>query len=146
MILAGPEEAELLAAIHAQAFDRSWNTAAIKDLLTAPGVFALTDPDGDGFLMLRTVVDEAEILTLAVRPAARRQGLGRRLTDAAVEKARASGAERLFLDVAADNIAALALYTAAGFEAAGRRAGYYTRLAAPGVDALVLKKPLRPNA
>ena len=139
-----PSEAGVLAALHADAFDHPWDAASIGDLLTSPGVIAFADEHG--FILIRVAVDEAEILTLAVSPSARRQGLGRRLVASAVETAAAEGAESLFLEVAADNAAALALYRSAGFAPAGRRVGYYARAAGPPIDALVLKKPLSPPA
>ncbi|MNE73850.1 ribosomal-protein-alanine N-acetyltransferase [compost metagenome] len=84
------------------------------------------------------MADEAEILTLAVRPSARRSGLGARLVEAAVVRAAALGAERMFLEVAGDNAAARALYARAGFHEAGRRRGYYARADGSREDALVL--------
>lgn len=125
-----------LAAIHAEAFDAPWDTEAFRALLDQTGVIACTE--GDGFILIRVVADEAEILTLAVRPAARRRGLGARLTAGAAARARALGATRLFLEVAEDNAAARGLYAALGFEAAGRRRGYYARKGGPAVDALIL--------
>ena len=94
--------------------------------------------DPDGFILLRAVADEAEILTLAVRPAARRRGLGARLVQEGVVAAAARGATRLFLEAAQDNIAALALYARAGFAEAGRRPGYYARPDGGRQDALLL--------
>lgn len=129
-----------LARLHAEAFDAPWPTEAFVDLLAQPGVATLGGPDG--FILIRIVADEAEILTLAVRPAARRRGLARRLVETAADLARRSGAARLFLEVAEDNAAARALYAAAGFQTVGRRAGYYARAAGPPVDALVLTLPL----
>jgi ribosomal-protein-alanine N-acetyltransferase len=141
---AGADQAESLAALHAAAFDHPWTVAALRDLLSAPGVTAFAH--ADGFILIRVVVDEAEILTLAVSPAVRRQGLGRRLVEAGAEQAAGLGAVSLFLEVAADNAGALALYRAAGFAPAGRRSGYYPRAGAQAVDALVLKRPLDPPA
>ncbi|MFP4275098.1 MAG: GNAT family N-acetyltransferase, partial [Paracoccaceae bacterium] len=57
-------------------------------------------------------------------------------------QARARQAERAFLEVAADNRAALALYRAAGWAEAARRAGYYTRAGALPEDALLLCRDL----
>ena len=70
------DTAERLAGIHAAAFSAPWDAASLADLLAQAGVFAIEVPEG--FILLRTVVDEAEILTLAVRPEARRRGLGAR--------------------------------------------------------------------
>jgi len=125
ILSAGPADAPRLAALHAEAFDAPWDAAAFETLLGQPGVFAIGNDDG--FILCRVVVDEAEILTLVVRPAARRGGLGRRLTEAAADLAATGAADTLFLEVAEDNPAAVALYVATGFEATGRRRGYYAR-------------------
>jgi ribosomal-protein-alanine N-acetyltransferase len=109
--------------------------------LGQPGVFALLDEAG-GMILVRVAADEAEILTLGVAPKARRAGLGRALLDAACEAARAAGAARLFLEVAATNQAARALYDAAGFAQIGRRRRYY----ADGTDALMMSRPLTSGA
>jgi len=127
---------EALAALHAEAFDTPWDAASLTALLASPGVFAVEQPDG--FILIRVVADEAEILTLAVRPAARRSGLGGRLVEAAVVRAAALGAERMFLEVAEDNVAARALYARAGFREAGRRRSYYARSDGSREDALIL--------
>jgi len=124
-----------LAALHAACFDRPWDAATLSEMLTGPGVFAFAHDDG--FVLARTSADEAEILTLAVSPAARGKGLGRALLMAAINKARAMGAKTMFLEVGADNPAALALYAGLGFAKVGTRKAYYE-----GRDALVLRLPL----
>lgn len=125
-----------LAAIHAEAFEAPWDAAALKALLASPGVIAVAEDDG--FILIRFVVDEAEILTLAVRPSARRAGVGARLLDEAVVRAAALGAERVFLEVAEGNVAARALYARRGFVEAGRRRGYYSHVDGSREDALAL--------
>lgn len=137
----GVDALPALAALHAQAFDAPWSEAAFADLLGQAGVFALAAGD-QGFILCRVVADEAEILTLAVRPEARRRGVGRVLVGAASATARGSGAERLFLEVAHDNASALALYRSVGFTEVGRRRAYYPRSDGTAADALVLaQKP-----
>lgn len=136
-------DAPALARLHAEAFDEPWSAAALAGLMGDPGGFALWNEGG--FILIRAVAGEAEILTLAVAPAARRAGLGRALVEAAASEAGAAGAETLFLEVAVDNAAALALYRAAAFEEAGRRKGYYARLGAAPMDALVLRRTLTPS-
>jgi ribosomal-protein-alanine N-acetyltransferase len=141
---AGAADAEALAGAHALSFDAPWSAADLAALLDSPGVFALAARDGPavhGFILARAIAGEAEILTLAVDPDHRRRGLGQALLAAADIAARAAGAETLFLEVAADNPAAIGLYQTAGFEPAGRRRGYYAR-ADGAVDALVLRKAL----
>lgn len=135
-LTASDELAQGLAALHAEAFDTPWSASAFADLLAQAGV--ALEGEAGGFILIRTVADEAEILTLAVRPSARRQGLGARLVRAATDRAAASGAARLFLEVAEDNVPARALYGALGFEPAGRRPRYYARTEGPSVDALLL--------
>ncbi|MGC9418588.1 MAG: GNAT family N-acetyltransferase [Rhodovulum sp.] len=131
-----------LAGVHAQCFThpRPWTAAEFTALLTGPGVF-LTG-DASAFALGRAVADEAELLTLAVAPAARRQGLGRARLAAFEAAARSRGAARAFLEVAADNTAARALYAAAGYGAAGLRRGYCTAPDGTAVDALILAKAL----
>ncbi len=128
-----------LAALHGRVFTvpRPWSAAEIVGLLESTGMFLLAEPQG--FLMGRAIAGEAELLTLAVAPEARRQGIGARLVAGFLTEARARQAESAFLEVAADNLAALALYDAAGFRQAGRRRGYYATATGP-VDALVLSR------
>jgi len=90
--------------------------------------------------MGRVVAGEAELLTLAVAPQERRKGLGLALLAAFDDSARAAGAESGFLEVAAANVPARALYKAAGWREVGVRRGYY-RLPDGGTDdALVLSR------
>jgi ribosomal-protein-alanine N-acetyltransferase len=137
MIAATAAEAAALAALHAEAFPvaERWGAEAIRLMLEMPGAFGLHLP-GIGFILARVAADEAEVLTLAVRPAARRQGHGAALLAGAMAGAALRGAGAMFLEVSDRNPAARALYAAAGFEEAGRRRRYY----ADGSDALVMKR------
>jgi len=140
------DDAPALAAAHASAFDASWTAPDIAALMRGSGAFALLAEDGagaaHGFILGRALAGEAEILTLAVTPEARRAGLGRSLVEALARQAVERGAKTLFLEVAADNAAAIALYRGAGFERAGLRQAYYSRPGGPRMDALVLRRPL----
>ena len=138
---ADASDAITLAKAHAGAFEAPWPPEAFVELLASPGVFALAAVDQApvGLILMRAIAGEAEVLTLAVQPTHRRQGVGRALLRAGLDGALAAGAETVFLEVAADNSAALALYRAAGFEAAGHRAGYYHRPGGVAADALVLR-------
>lgn len=128
--------ASRLASLHAQAFAAPWSEAEFADLLDQPGVFVVEE--ADGFILIRVVLDEAEILTLAVRPSARRAGLGGRLVGQGAVAAAQAGGVRLFLEVAEDNVAARALYERAGFGQIGRRKAYYAAPDGGRTDALVL--------
>jgi ribosomal-protein-alanine N-acetyltransferase len=143
---ASPAEAEQLAGVHACAFDRPWPPADIERLMQIMGGFAIAAEAEDGsimgFVLARTIADEAEILTLAVRPEARRRGLGRALVEAAAAEAGRRGVGSLFLEVADDNPAAIGLYQGARFVRVGLRKAYYARPGARPADALVLRRPL----
>lgn len=127
-----------LAALHARCFavPRPWSEAEFAALLSSSG--AVLERTADGFLLGRVAGGEAELLTLAVSPAARRTGQGRELVRRFLSTCRDGHAEAAFLEVASDNAAALGLYAATGWTAAGRRRNYY----APGLDALVMRHDL----
>jgi ribosomal-protein-alanine N-acetyltransferase len=129
-----------LAALHAACFADRWTAQAMADLLATPNCFAFSNEDG--FVMARVAGGEAEILTLAVNPPARRQGLGRVLVATAAAHAHALGASELFLEAGSGNAAARILYDRLGFRPVALRKGYYQ-----GEDALVLKAalPLPPS-
>lgn len=132
-----------LAALHARCFGtpRPWTEAEFAGFLADPLAFLLVEGDA-GLLLGRAVAGEAELLTIAVAPEARRRGLGRKLMARFLYQARLRGAETAFLEVAADNAPAIALYTAAGFTPTGRRRGYYHPPQGQPVDALVLRRVL----
>ena len=126
----GAQEMAALAEIHSSAFDEAWDAASFARLLAMPGAFALVAVEKDGprgFVLARLGGGEAEIITIAVDPAARRKGLGRALMRRVAAEALARGAEAIFLEVAEDNAPAIALYERLGFEAVGRRPAYYNR-------------------
>ncbi|RLJ59446.1 ribosomal-protein-alanine N-acetyltransferase [Litoreibacter meonggei] len=129
-----PEE---LATLHAKCFTtpRPWSASEFAGLQNS--TFVLTA--SHGFLMGRVIADEAELLTLAVDPTARRQGVGRYLVEAFKSRAGQDGAVTAFLEVAADNAAAISLYQATGFNGAGVRRGYYRRADSTTLDALVMR-------
>ena len=135
-----------LAAIHAASFvnPRPWSAPELRALLDGSGTFLLAEPGG--FLIGRAIADEAELLTLAVAPDRRRGGIGARLVAAFTAEAQARGAATAFLEVAADNTAALALYRRHGFAETGRRPRYYTDGPGAPVDALVLCRALPANS
>ena len=137
-----PTDVGRLAALHSVSFTvpRPWSQAEIASLLANPGVFVVALPDG--FVMGRVVLDEAELLTLAVAPAARRHGLGRALLARFEADAVRQGATRAFLEVAIDNLPAVQLYSNAGYRETGRRRGYYHTPQSARIDALVMARDL----
>jgi len=92
-----------------------------------------------GFLVARRLASDLEILNLAVRPDARRCGIGASLLREAFAWGNFFNAEKAFLEVRASNLAALHFYERHGFHTSGRRPRYYT---APIEDALLLTAAL----
>lgn len=137
LVAAGPEDAEILAAIHARSFRPSsaWDADTLATLLRLEGAFALRWRES-GFILARQTLDEAEILTLAVDPEARGGGVGTALVRTALAAAGAAGAKAMFLEVAEANEAAIRIYAALGFSRVGRRRDYYE----PGAHALVMRR------
>ncbi len=132
-----------LAALHARCFRTPppWSAADFATFVADPLAFLLVEGDA-GFLLGRAVAGEAELLTLAVAPESRRLGLGRRLVARFVYQAQLRQAQRAFLEVSAENPAAIALYDSAGFRAEGRRRGYYATPQGARIDALVMARDL----
>lgn len=136
-----PIDAGWLALLHAAAVPpaEAWDEAAMAGLLRQPATLGLA-ADAAAMLLLSRAADEAEVLTLAVHPAHRRQGLARALLLAGI--AACAEAQAVFLEVAENNDPARALYAGLGFQAVGRRPRYY----ADGGTALVLRRGLSPTS
>lgn len=146
-----PEAAADMAEIHATAFARGWTDSEFEALMAGKGSFALGlrrhslfwPPRLVGFILLRETAAEAEILSIALRPASRGRGLGRWLLDEAMRHLYRERVEACFLEVDRDNRAAVRLYEAAGFEVVGERKGYYNRSDGRPATALVMRLKLR---
>ncbi len=126
-------------AVERSSFNSPWSRGMFLDELTqgaSRAWFVAESPWGVvGFAGLMEVDREGHIMNLAVRPDARRSGLGSALLSTLLAEAGRRGIERLTLEVRPTNPAALALYAEAGFYEDGRRHGYYSDT---GEDALVM--------
>lgn len=133
---------DALAALHGRCFTtpRPWRAAEFTQLLARDSTFLLGD--ASAFLLGQVSGAEAEVLTLAVAPEIRREGKARQLLEAFHEAANRQGAVTTLLEVAAENRAAIALYSAAGYAEIGRRKAYYRAPDGARSDALVLTRPL----
>ena len=131
-----------MAEIHARAFaqDRGWSMDEFATLLAQPHTHAFTHLQA-GFALTRTLAGESELLTLAVDEAHRRKGIASALLRDWLT-ATLPDADTAFLEVAADNTAALALYRSAGFLRSGLRKAYYTRPDSRAVDAVLMTRAL----
>lgn len=107
---------------------------------TAPCWIAENDGRVAGFLVVRKLTDEMEILNLAVALASRRQGIAGQLLRTAMKWAAAEGIAKIYLEVRASNAPAKAFYQSYGFRATGTRTNYYRD---PADDALLLRTSLR---
>ena len=135
-----PEE---LARLHAHCFREApppWSTDSFRALLADPNVVLVAGETG--FALARAVAGEAELLTLAVHPDARRHGHGRDLLMRLAADLAETGVTTLFCEVSERNTAARALYEAMGFAEIGTRKDYYRTSCGQCVDALVLQKSL----
>ncbi|MDZ4691167.1 ribosomal protein S18-alanine N-acetyltransferase [Terricaulis sp.] len=139
----GVEACELLASLHARAFDKPWSAADIAKMLENPAVaaFVAGGAEPQGFIIAWAVAGDAEVLTVAVAPEARRQGVGAALVTEAAAAVLARGAASMHLEVAESNAAARALYAKLGFTEAGRRRDYYATEQG-WVDAIVMRRAL----
>lgn len=130
------------AAIEAAAFGpRSWGQQAVVETLEGSannGLLASIENDDAGILLWQAAADEASILTLGVTPGWRRRGIAASLVAAFCATAKKKGCAMAYLDVAADNVGAIALYAAADFCEVVRRAAYYRN----GGDALIMRRSL----
>ena len=138
--------------VHAALFARPWSDGEIAALLHKSNVlgFAARQTSADqamiGFVLARQAADEAEILTIAVRPDWQRYGIGRRLMDAVLAHAHGERLASVFLEVEEANEAALALYRRLGFHPIGDRPAYYPRPGAEPARAIVMRRDIKQTA
>ena len=156
LLWADIERSGEIAELHAQLFDPPWDEAGVRGLLDNPGSSALIakvrntaevseapqPPISAGFIIGQIAADQAEIISVGVLPEYQKHGLGRMLVEGLVRALQRAEVKRVFLDVAADNTAALSLYYKLRFEQVSSRAGYYKRRDNTSVDALVLSRAI----
>ena len=143
-------EGALLDALYTECLDEPLSAPVRANLLASPGMWASLawagtedGPAPVGFVMARSAAGEAEIVGIGVVPPRRRMGIGGALLADALCRAVALGAEAIFLEVAEDNPAAVALYHGAGFRPVGRRPGYYRRKSSLPVAALIMRRTVK---
>lgn len=143
------EDLDRIMAVMQAAFDpvygEAWNRRQVGDALVMPNthyLFAGTDGGEPaagaravGFALSRGVLDEEELLLIAVDPAHRGRGIGAKLLQRYIDAAQARGRTRLFLEMR-DGNPADSLYRRAGFKPIGRRRNYYRGAAKGSLDAI----------
>lgn len=139
-------DADVIARLHAQGFHAGWSREDFAAYIAGPDTPVYVACDARrriaGFLMLRLAADEAELITIAVDPKWRGRGVGEALLRAALADLVMSPARRFFLEVAADNAAALRLYGRHGFVKLSERQGYYARPGGAPATAIVMARDL----
>ncbi len=141
----GRGDAALLSEIHRESFPNYWNPEAFTDFFAVAGTLVLIAEEGGkaaGMMVCRLQFEEAEIITLGVRPAFRHCGIARGLLVEAMKRAHAFGCTHMFLDVEEGNAAAVALYESHGFNHLRRRKQYYRQKDGSFTDALVMRRKL----
>lgn len=119
-------------------FSDPWSAQSFEESIASEYIsyyVILSDGIVAGYIGAAAVLDEAEIVNVAVSPRFRRQGIGRTLIAALIEKYKAKGVGRFDLEVRESNIAARSLYESLGFEYCGRRPRFYSH---PAEDALLM--------
>lgn len=138
-----------MARIHASGFARPWPLIEFEEMIANERTEALVAtvaypvPGQVGFIIVRAVTDEAEILTIAVEPDWQGRGIGRQLIDAAADTLIRRGVASWFLEVEEENAPARRLYAHAGFEEIARREAYYRKPDNTTAAALIMRRTLR---
>jgi ribosomal-protein-alanine N-acetyltransferase len=136
----GKEDAEAASAILRESPEAvCWSASTIRELLATTGVsgfMAKRDGRATGLILGREVLDEGEILNLAVDKGDRRKGEGTALSRQMMNSFAARGVQCVFLEVRESNLGAIAFYERLGFRRVGRREGYYHQ---PAGAALILE-------
>jgi ribosomal-protein-alanine N-acetyltransferase len=124
-------------------FGEAWSVSQLTGSLSIPGTWAMVAKTADGavvgFTLTRLILDQAELLLVAVARDCRGSGCGRALLAAAAEQARSRGASEMFLEVRDGNDPALGLYAKCGFTEIGRRKNYYSGATTERFDAITMR-------
>jgi ribosomal-protein-alanine N-acetyltransferase len=122
-------QAKAIAKIHTANFAHGWSENDILSMMSDKNTLCLVAENSKshsiaGFIIVKTVLDEAEILTIAVDKKYQNQKLGSQLLEKSLPELKMRGVKSFFLEVANDNQAALKLYTRFNFKQVGTRKGY----------------------
>ena len=129
-----------VAALEKLCFSDPWSETSIASELENPlSLWLIAEEDGAvcGYVGSQTVLDETDMMNIAVRPDCRRKGIAAALIAELVSRLKARGRRMLRLEVRESNLPAIALYKAMGFTQLGLRKNYYRN---PKENALILGK------
>ena len=134
------EHVSQVAELEAVCFSCPWSENAVSNELSnqlSLWIVAVDNGCVAGYVGSQTVLGEADMMNIAVRPEYRRRGIAESLIHELVSELKAKDAYCLTLEVRASNLPAITLYEKLGFVQVGRRPNYYT---SPKEDALILRK------
>lgn len=122
-----PADLEAVADLTRRADPFGWTLRNFSDAHASGNTLTVLTVDGvtSGIAAVMHVLDESELLEIAVQPAMQERGYGKALLAQAIALARRNGAVRMFLEVRESNARARKMYTSFGFEETGRRKNYY---------------------
>ena len=129
---------KVMTAAFGDSYGEAWTRSQCAGILPMDGVTLMVADGGSellGFALYRIVLDDAELLLLAVSPEAQGNGIGRKLLGQFIDDAKKKGASKIHLEVR-DGNRATRIYEAAGFAPAGRRRNYYRGSDGQQYDAL----------
>lgn len=134
-----PAVMDVMTSAFSDRYGEAWTRSQCAGILPMNGVsLVLARDDRDevlGFALYRTVVDDSELLLLAVAPPMQGKGVGRKLLHHFIDDAKKNGAHRIHLEVREGN-PAIRIYEAAGFAQSNRRKNYYRGRDGSQYDAL----------
>lgn len=124
-----------LSNLHKKCFpSKPWSADDFRDLKQSGCEIIMSE---NGFIVYRIVLDEAEIITIGVNPEMRRNGIASAMIGIIEKTIKSQGVNKIFLEVASNNIPAQKLYENCGFKTVGLRPKYYD-----GVDAILMSKDI----
>lgn len=135
-----PRHVAEIAALEKSCFSEPWSENAIASELNNPlSLWLVAEENGQvaGYIGSQTVLDMSDMMNVAVAPALRQRGIGRRLVETLIAWLDQRGAGALSLEVRVSNLPAIGLYEQLGFEKVGQRKNYYVN---PKEDAWIMRK------
>jgi len=136
--------AKSFAVIHKACFGNpgtKFSSSFILSLIKNPNV-KFIEQEQKGFCLARLSNGEAEIITMAIKPEFQQQGIGYLILMKTIQLIKKNSCEKVFLEVASDNVAGINLYSKAGFNRCGFRKNYYQISNGKKADAIIMKKIL----
>lgn len=133
-----------VAALEKLCFSAPWSESSLAAELQNPLSCWLVAMDGErvaGYVGSQTVLDETDMMNIAVHPDYRRMGLGQQLVESLLQALNRRGSQCLTLEVRVSNAPARGLYEKMGFSQVGLRKNYYRN---PREDACILQKCWNP--